>query len=495
MLPVLVYFTFDTIFAQVAGYIVAACAVAYTAWSGWRSAPEDRGPDGKLTPTSAASRRNQALLNGVIAAAIALFAISYAYPKGMNVPFFGATRGEGIPLYTYGLLIGLGFALALIAAAILAGREWPGALGRTRRAQVFDMGFVSFICGIIGARDLYVLVNFQDYLRSRSRAPEAYAVVLDLIVLCTLVVLVAGRARFFRDAVTRTRVVSGAFRAFIATVVGGRIGFALLFGAGGLRSMGDMLAGGMVFYGAVVGSVLAVAWYCITKGIRIPQFLDVTVPMISLGQAFGRLGCFAAGCCWGKAAPHLPWAVEFPGSTEVKTALGSHGPTASLSFSSMAERASDVWVSPSGAVTHAGTTGATRLAEWVVQHGHTIPIHPTQLYESVGQVVLFVALLWMRGYRRFYGQLTAMWLICYAFLRSTVELYRGDAERGTLHGFFAANGFTAFATLFPDDAWYNLSVGQFFSLVLGGAALWYLVRKFKALPKIEEFPAALPTPA
>jgi hypothetical protein len=63
------------------------------------------------------------------------------------------------------------------------------------------------------------------------------------------------------------------------------------------------------------------------------------------------------------------------------------------------------------------------MSEWVAQHGHTLPVHPTQLYESVGQLVLFVALLTLRRFRRFHGQIFGLWLCAYAVLRSAIELF------------------------------------------------------------------------
>jgi phosphatidylglycerol:prolipoprotein diacylglycerol transferase len=111
----------------------------------------------------------------------------------------------------------------------------------------------------------------------------------------------------------------------------------------------------------------------------------------------------------------------------------------------------------------------------VAQHGTTLPVHPTQLYESIGQFVLFVSLLFLRRYRRFRGQITGMWLMCYAVLRSTVELFRGDVERGTLHGLLTSIGGLPLADKVPLEAWYNISTSQFISICMftGGAIILY----------------------
>jgi phosphatidylglycerol:prolipoprotein diacylglycerol transferase len=113
------------------------------------------------------------------------------------------------------------------------------------------------------------------------------------------------------------------------------------------------------------------------------------------------------------------------------------------------------------------------ISRWVQEHGHTLPVHPTQLYESVGQLVLFLAFLGLRARRRFHGQLFGMWLVAYALLRSSVEYFRGDAERGTLHGLIDA---------IPPTAWYNISTGQAISLGLMAVGVTVLYRQRKARP-------------
>ena len=81
--------------------------------------------------------------------------------------------------------------------------------------------------------------------------------------------------------------------------------------------------------------------------------------------------------------------------------------------------------------------------------------------------MLFVLLLIARKYRRFHGQIFAMWLMGYAMIRSTVELFRGDFERGTLHKLIDQ---------VPLDAWWNISTSQFISLVMFALGVTLLVR-------------------
>jgi phosphatidylglycerol:prolipoprotein diacylglycerol transferase len=66
---------------------------------------------------------------------------------------------------------------------------------------------------------------------------------------------------------------------------------------------------------------------------------------------------------------------------------------------------------------------------------HTLPLHPTQLYESFGELGLFLILvLLVRPRKAFHGQVLATWLMLYAILRTVVEAFRGDVERGVILG-------------------------------------------------------------
>lgn len=152
--------------------------------------------------------------------------------------------------------------------------------------------------------------------------------------------------------------------------------------------------GGLVFYGGLIGAVLFSVYYSIRKGHDFYVVADTLIPMVALGQFFGRLGCFAAGCCWGKTVGEGYWsAVQFP--------------SGSLIYNSMQ---------------HAGKIAAGA--------SHTLHVHPVQLYESMGTLTLFFILLLTRAKKRFHGQLLLTYLFLYPILRSSLEFIRGDKERG-----------------------------------------------------------------
>jgi phosphatidylglycerol:prolipoprotein diacylglycerol transferase len=240
------------------------------------------------------------------------------------------------------------------------------------------------------------------------------------------------------------------------------------------------LGGGLVFYGGLIGASLTAFWYARKHDIEFLRLADIAMPTVSLGQALGRLGCFSAGCCWGDVAPHsYGLGVNFPGAGATNL-LGGPAGTASLAYQSMATDNRFV-VEATGQVMPAPAEGAVRISDWVTQHGHTLAVHPTQLYESTGQLILFIGLLTLRGFRRFHGMIFGTWLICYAMLRSTVELFRGDVERGTLHGLLNYLGLPSLAEKVPLEAWYNMSISQFISLCMFSLGATVLVRGFQTL--------------
>lgn len=495
MLPVLYRFTFETDASRLALYFLAVGVVVYAARNGWRTAT---GPEvnGLLTAPSPEDRRNRAILYAVVGVGLAIVGLYYALP---TVPFLGRGRGEGIPIHTYGVLVGSGFVSAITVAGWLAAREWPGAQGEKRKEQIFDLAFYIFIGAILGSRELFVLVNYTSYLEDRVKVAEAYAVVVDLLALAGLIVALVFRDRLFRDEKTRATLVAKAFQYFLTVAVGGRIVFSFLVGkgAGGIP---EMLGGGLVFYGGLIGATLVSLWYCLANGIEFFRLADLAMPTVSLGQALGRLGCFSAGCCWGDVTTHekAPFAVEFPGVGVVKNLFGGASSTPSLAFSSQADRLHEArWViEKTGEVSSQMLPGGEHIADWVNRHGHTLPVHPTQIYESLGQTLLFVLLLTARKYRRFHGQIFATWLICYAFLRSSVELFRGDVERGTLHGFLAGH-FPALASAVPEAAWYNLSISQFISLLMLSLGSWLLVKNLREVahtPRVDLTALVAPAP-
>ena len=195
--------------------------------------------------------------------------------------------------------------------------------------------------------------------------------------------------------------------------------------------------GGLVFYGGVIGAMLTMVWFLRREGVKILPMADILIPSLAIGQFFGRLGCLAAGCCWGKVTD-LAWGIEFP-------------------VRSMVHR--------------------QHLKAGLLDHGaeHALSIHPTQLYDSLCGLVLFFILIYVRHRKRFHGQVFIWWMFVYPMFRSTVEIFRGDnAERGMLFEVIS-EPLNQFLGL-PTGSVTFLSTSQFISLGMMTAAAIILYR-------------------
>jgi phosphatidylglycerol:prolipoprotein diacylglycerol transferase len=154
---------------------------------------------------------------------------------------------------------------------------------------------------------------------------------------------------------------------------------------GEIFSFSTLKAGG-VFYGGLIAALAVAWWYMRKTGLAPLKTADVFAPAIALGHGIGRLGCFSAGCCWGVEC-HLPWAVTF----------------------------------------------TNPAANQLVGVPLGIPLHPTQLYESVAEFAIFAVL-----YRRIRkphapGAVISLYLILYSAVRFLVEFFRFH-DQGNLWG-------------------------------------------------------------
>lgn len=165
----------------------------------------------------------------------------------------------------------------------------------------------------------------------------------------------------------------------IAGMLGGKLFHVIFFWndfSAGWRANGvASLREGFVFYGGFIGASLAAVLFCRRHRLPLAKMADLYAPSVALGHAFGRLGCFFNGCCYGRACD-LPWAVRFPGPHEM-----------------------------------AG-----------------VPVHPTELYEVAGNLVIFVALSAFYQQRKFDGQVWWLYVLSYGVLRFGVEFFRGDYD-------------------------------------------------------------------
>jgi phosphatidylglycerol---prolipoprotein diacylglyceryl transferase len=255
---------------------------------------------------------------------------------------------------------------------------------------------------------------YPELFRIGNFPINTYGVFLAIAFLSAILITVKLAER---DGLPRERIYDLSLWMLLASLVGSKI--LMLFvepeyrgNPWALLSL-DFLRSGGVFYGGLLGAV--VAGYFLMKRYRLPWWktADACAPGIAIGNFFGRQGCFAAGCCWGEPTS-LPWGVKF-------SELGHQ------------------------------ITGVP-----IDQH-----LHPTQLYESFAMLLVFVFLLWLHKRKRFDGQVILVYALVYSIIRFAIEFVRDD-PRGDILGLTTLTG---------------LSTSQMISLVIGIIALVLLISR------------------
>ncbi len=163
---------------------------------------------------------------------------------------------------------------------------------------------------------------------------------------------------------------------FIAGFVGGKLFYYLQDPLKYIQNPSlllDNFSGGFVFYGSFVIIIPFIIWYLKKHKIPVLPLLDIFAITTTIVHAIGRLGCFAAGCCYG-----LP----------TDSSFGLVFPTT-----------------------------------------HGVSVHPTQLYEVFVLSLIMLLLLLIKNKKQFNGQIFLIYLMLYAFGRGILELFRGD-DRG-----------------------------------------------------------------
>ncbi len=131
---------------------------------------------------------------------------------------------------------------------------------------------------------------------------------------------------------------------------------------------------------------LVALWYIRKIGLPLWTTCDVFAPGIALGHVVGRMGCFFAGCCWGRETD-VPWAITFTDP-------------------------------------YAAANVGTPL---------NVPLHPTQLYEAGAEgLILLLLLSTEKKGTRYPGRTFWLYMLLYAISRFIIEFYRNDPRGAVL---------------------------------------------------------------
>ena len=269
----------------------------------------------------------------------------------------------GIDLPAYFVMLAVGFALAT-----WVGARWLGRLGYNREVVV-DLGLAMVIAGVIGARLLHVVADgyFWDYVH-----------------MCTDPSRVSWQITRGECLSRETNGLWDTARAVCHPRETNCFAWAAFW------------AGGLTYYGGLIAASAYAVYFLRREKFPFWKTADMAGFAIPLGLAWGRMGCFLAGCCFGRVCD-LPWAARFP------------------AFSPAAEL-------------HA------RLHRIPDAHHLPLPVHPTQLYESLGSLAIAaLAYAVVAPRKRYDGQVFLFFLASYSVLRALLEIARED-DRGGLLG-------------------------------------------------------------
>lgn len=245
---------------------------------------------------------------------------------------------------------------------------------------------------------------------------NTYGVFLALAFLCAIFIAVKLAAR---DGLPKEKIYDLSLWMLLSSLIGSKV--LMLFTEPEYRDHPlqllslDFLRSGGVFYGGLIGAVAT--GYFLMKRYQLPWWktADACAPGIAVGNFFGRQGCFAAGCCWGKPTS-LPWGMKF-----------------------------------------------TELGHEITGVPTNVYLHPTQLYESFAMLGVFLFLLWLHKRRQFSGQVILVYALLYSTIRFLIEFVRDD-PRGDILGLTSLTG---------------LSTSQLISLVVGLSALILLIVRYR----------------
>lgn len=185
------------------------------------------------------------------------------------------------------------------------------------------------------------------------------------------------------EGISSQQVLDMGFIIILFAVIGSRLMYVIINWRNYIHQPTDIFRlwqGGLVFSGGIILVSISMAWYVRRHHLSYLKIGDIWAPAAAIGQGIGRIGCFMAGCCYGKPT-EMKWGVVF---------------------------------------THPHCLAPPNIS-----------LHPTQLYSSVSSFVIFLILLLLNSKKKFDGQVLLWFLILHSTARLAIERFRGD-DRGML---------------------------------------------------------------
>jgi phosphatidylglycerol:prolipoprotein diacylglycerol transferase len=286
-------------------------------------------------------------------------------------------------------LAGFGLSLAVVAR-------------RRRALDLLVIGVLAVVCGLVGG----FLFRGQRYALESLPVYSYGAMLCASIVVGWFLTLELGA----RKGLPRELLANCYFVTAIAALIGSRVLY-VLTNLHEFRDGWDMLAlrrGGLVAYGGFLGGFVGSWWYLRKRRVALLPWADIAVPSLASGLLLTRIGCYLFGCDFGKPLPSA--------APEWLKRLGTfpRWPSDVLEGAG-----SPAWMQ------HVDQRGLS------VSSQTSLPVHPTELYESLVGGLLLLLLWRLSKTRRLSGQAFFAFTFAYGYLRFWLELWRDDLERGS----------------------------------------------------------------
>lgn len=292
---------------------------------------------------------------------------------------------QGVPLFGFGVVLAL-WVVGCVAGMVLLSKRSSGAWKELLPGLV------------IGSLAIVLLPRlFPEGLPIRG---------YGLMVLCGVIAgILLALHRAQQVGLPGDTILSLAFSVLLCGIIGARAFYVIEYWDSRFKSDSwretilnvlKFTEGGLVVYGALLGAAVAVIWYVWRHKLPLLALSDLIAPSLLVGLAFGRIGCFLNGCCYGGEC-ELPWAVTFPRD--------------SLPYMEQVE---------SGRFGDPATLTADTLP------ARSLPVHPTQLYSAIDAALLGWLLWSYYPFRRRDGEVTALMLTLHPICRFLLEMIRID---------------------------------------------------------------------
>jgi len=275
--------------------------------------------------------------------------------------------------------------------------------GQRRRAlDLLVIGAIALPVGLVGS-----FLYWGDRFKLEALPIYSYGAMLcaSIVVGWVLTLRLGERAGLARELCANCYFVTA-----IASLIGARVLY-VVTNLGEFHGLLDMLAvrrGGLVAYGGFLGGFVGSVWYMKRRGVPLLPWADVAVPSLASGLMLTRIGCYLFGCDFGK-----------PLSASAPAWLKHLGTFPRWPDDLLDGAGSPAWMQ------HVNERGLAITSQV------SLPVHPTELYESAVGALLLVLTLYLTKHRRFRGEVFLAFTFGYGWCRFLLEIVRDDSERGT----------------------------------------------------------------